>query len=210
MKSFNKFPPIGKTKCRDIRVKLNHLLEKRPKDYPTAKIIDIHRLSDIADPLCYPLLFPHGEAGWNCNMKISNIGGQKRTKLSRREYITYKFLSIRNSNSLLCVHFGKLFQRFIVDAYVKVEGDRLYYLRSHQPQLRTNDYAGLLDYVQNAADRANVTVGRSVILPSTYVGGPRAVQQNYQDAMAIVAKYGKPDLFITFTCNPKWDEVIKI
>ena len=27
--------------------------------------------------------------------------------------------------------------------------------------------------------------------------------------MAIVAKYGKPDLFITFTCNPKWDEVIK-
>ena len=29
------------------------------------------------------------------------------------------------------------------------------------------------------------------------------MQQNYQDAMAIVSKFGKPDLFLTFTCNPK-------
>ncbi|KIH65342.1 hypothetical protein ANCDUO_04338 [Ancylostoma duodenale] len=30
--------------------------------------------------------------------------------------------------------------------------------------------------------------------------------QDYQDAMSIVSKYGKPDLFVTFTCNPKWRE----
>lgn len=33
--------------------------------------------------------------------------------------------------------------------------------------------------------------------------------QCYQDAMSIVAKYGKPDLFLTFTCNPKWDEITR-
>ena len=33
------------------------------------------------------------------------------------------------------------------------------------------------------------------------------MQQNYQDAMAIVAKYGKPDLFLTYTCNPKTKEI---
>ena len=33
------------------------------------------------------------------------------------------------------------------------------------------------------------------------------MQQNYQDAMAIVANHGKPDLFITMTCNPKWREI---
>lgn len=33
------------------------------------------------------------------------------------------------------------------------------------------------------------------------------MQQNYQDAMAIVRKFGKPDLFITFTCNPNWPEI---
>jgi hypothetical protein len=31
--------------------------------------------------------------------------------------------------------------------------------------------------------------------------------QCYQDAMSVVREYGKPDLFITFTCNPKWDEI---
>ena len=31
--------------------------------------------------------------------------------------------------------------------------------------------------------------------------------QLYQDAMTIVRKFGKPDLFITFTCNPLWDEI---
>ena len=31
--------------------------------------------------------------------------------------------------------------------------------------------------------------------------------QNYQDAMAICRSYGPPDMFITFTCNPKWQEI---
>jgi len=31
--------------------------------------------------------------------------------------------------------------------------------------------------------------------------------QLYQDAMAVVRKFGKPDLFITFTCNPEWPEI---
>jgi hypothetical protein len=33
------------------------------------------------------------------------------------------------------------------------------------------------------------------------------MQQNYQDAMALVRKYGKPDMFITMTCNPQWREI---
>lgn len=31
--------------------------------------------------------------------------------------------------------------------------------------------------------------------------------QHYLDAMAIVRKYGKPTLFVTFTTNPKWEEI---
>ncbi|GBO22796.1 hypothetical protein AVEN_157229-1 [Araneus ventricosus] len=39
-------------------------------------------------------------------------------------------------------------------------------------------------------------------------GSPRHMQQNYQDAMAMVRKFGKPDLFLTFTCNPSWSEIL--
>ncbi len=34
--------------------------------------------------------------------------------------------------------------------------------------------------------------------------------QLYQDAMARVHKFGKPDLFVTFTCNPKWKEITDV
>ena len=38
------------------------------------------------------------------------------------------------------------------------------------------------------------------VLPS-FTGSPRHMQQLYQDAMAIVRKHGRPDLFIIMTCN---------
>ena len=31
--------------------------------------------------------------------------------------------------------------------------------------------------------------------------------QLYQDAMGIVRNYGKPDIFLTFTCDTKWEEI---
>ncbi|XP_044578963.1 uncharacterized protein LOC123261436 [Cotesia glomerata] len=33
------------------------------------------------------------------------------------------------------------------------------------------------------------------------------MMQHYQDAMSIVCKFVKPDLFVTMTCNPKWREI---
>ncbi|GJT77155.1 DNA helicase PIF1, ATP-dependent [Tanacetum coccineum] len=37
--------------------------------------------------------------------------------------------------------------------------------------------------------------------------GPRYMMQNHQEAMALCRAYGNPDLFITFTSNPKWSEI---
>lgn len=33
------------------------------------------------------------------------------------------------------------------------------------------------------------------------------MHQRYQDAMAVVRSLGKPDLFVTMTCNPKCPEI---
>jgi hypothetical protein len=40
-----------------------------------------------------------------------------------------------------------------------------------------------------------------------FQGGERAMGQLLQNAMAKVRKFGKLDLFVTFTCNPKWKEI---
>eukprot|EP00794_Sanderia_malayensis_P021047 gene21047-biopygen14616 len=34
------------------------------------------------------------------------------------------------------------------------------------------------------------------------------MQQNYQDAMTILRKHGKPDIFLTFTANPNWQDIL--
>ncbi|KAK1351704.1 hypothetical protein POM88_053987 [Heracleum sosnowskyi] len=55
--------------------------------------------------------------------------------------------------------------------------------------------------------RLAADVGKRVVLPSSFTGGFRYMQQNFQDSLAICKEYGHPDLFVTFTCNPKWVEI---
>ncbi len=51
-------------------------------------------------------------------------------------------------------------------------------------------------------------VGQRIILPASFRGSPRFMMQAYQNAMAIVRSKGIPDVFLTFTCNPNWEEII--
>ncbi|XP_071904281.1 uncharacterized protein [Coffea arabica] len=48
---------------------------------------------------------------------------------------------------------------------------------------------------------------KRVILPTSFIGGPRDMKKRYLDAMSLVQKFGKPDLFITMTCNQSWPEI---
>jgi len=45
------------------------------------------------------------------------------------------------------------------------------------------------------------------VLPSSYPGSRRNLNQNYHDCLAITRVYGCPTLFTTFTCNANWPEV---
>ncbi|XP_051156397.1 uncharacterized protein LOC127278640 [Leptopilina boulardi] len=101
----------------------------------------------------------------------------------------------------------KLTQQYVVDVWSKVEGERLKYIRLQQKKLRAELYCGLMDYVRNKAKNENVRLGKMIVLPSTFIGGPRCYQQCFMDAMRLVQEFGKPNLFITMTCNPKWREI---
>ena len=83
---------------------------------------------------------------------------------------------------------------------MKIEQNRLNYLKHNQKTLRTDLYNGVVDAMHTGD---STSVGRRIILPSSFAGGPRQMYQLYQDAMSIVSHFGKPDLFVTFTCNPK-------
>ncbi|KAG3091377.1 hypothetical protein PI124_g16816 [Phytophthora idaei] len=49
--------------------------------------------------------------------------------------------------------------------------------------------------------------GTHIILSSSFPGGARYMRQQCYDSMVIVRQFGKPDLFITVTTNPKSPEI---
>nr|XP_045088159.1 uncharacterized protein LOC120970143 isoform X2 [Aegilops tauschii subsp. strangulata] len=155
----------------------------------------------------YPLLFPYGEDGFRPEIKLEKTkGGEgKRNHVTMMQYYAYR-IQQRLNQSVVLQTSGKLFLQFIVDAATCIEQWRLNWYRMYQGILRTELYSGLQDAIDNGDTRTD-QVGKRIILPSSYNGSPRNKQQYYQDAMAICRWAGYPDLFITFTCNPKWPEI---
>ena len=93
--------------------------------------------------------------------------------MTLKEYICY-YLQRRDDQNVLHLC-GKLFQQFLVDQFHRVEMERLNYLQTHQSEIRAELYQGLADHFRNGGNVRNV--GRRVVLPSSFVGGPRYMNQ---------------------------------
>lgn len=167
------------------------------------KVSETHRSYDC---LQYPLLFCRGEDGYHLQFfEINPINGQlSKKKVSCMDYYAYR-LQIRVNECNHLHYCRSLFNQYIVDMYVKVESERLLFIRLNQTKLRVENYIHLQDAINRDGNAANV--GQMVILPSSFTGGPRYMHERTQDAMVYVRNFGRPDLFITFTTNPKWKEV---
>ncbi|PWZ34171.1 hypothetical protein Zm00014a_031851 [Zea mays] len=67
-------------------------------------------------------------------------------------------------------------------------------------------YQGLVDSMLDGDVRGE-KVGKRTVLSPSFIGSPRDMRRRYMDAMALVRKFGKPDIFLTMTCSPNWDEI---
>ena len=52
--------------------------------------------------------------------------------------------------------------------------------------------------------------GLRIVLSKDFPRSDRDVHSRFMDAMALVIRYGKPDFFVTMTCNPYLDEIVRI
>nr|XP_029145225.1 uncharacterized protein LOC112718243 [Arachis hypogaea] len=168
----------------------------------------INQLNPAYLGLQYPLLFPYGEDGYKEDIPLNkrhHNRGKGRQEVSMREFFAFR-IQERLADGSPLLYSRRLFQQFLVDGYSMIESSRLNYIRSDQEKLRCEMYKGVKEAVLNGETTPS-SCGKRIILPSSFTGGPRYMIQNYQDAMAICKVVGYPDLFITFTCNPKWPEV---
>ncbi|XP_063949879.1 uncharacterized protein LOC135152724 [Daucus carota subsp. sativus] len=161
--------------------------------------------------LQYPLLFPNGEDGYHDKIPFNSADPDNlsdRDYLSMKDYYAYRF-QIRQNEALTPRLGGRLFQQHIVDAFSSIEQTRLWWFRKNQTILRNELYSHICDSVRNG-NANSADVGKGVILPSGFVGSKRYMQQNFQDALAVCRHVGHPDVFLTMTCNPLWDEIQKM
>ena len=178
------------------------------------RITETHRSYDA---LQYPLLLPWGDDGYRLDFKPD----PNKKKVTCMDFYSY-LLMVRDPISHL--HLGRaLFSQYIVDMYAKMDAERCLYVRLHQKELRADKYVHLRDDINNDRMRGHHCQqrpkchqcenaekggkGQLVILPSSFTGSPRYMHERTQDGMKYVQTYGRPDFFITFTCNPNWKEI---
>ena len=195
---------------QDSLTEVSILTNSHPHDLVLRKrgggLTFVSDLNPSAQPLHFTLVFPWGTKGWDRGATHAN-GSTKR--ITTREFFCFH-IQVRNKNTDYIPKMGRLLQEYLCYAQVTNENQKLNYLRMEQKSLRADKYKNIAAAVQEKdkmlPDDHNLKVGRKV-LPSSFHGGPRWFHSKFLDGMAIVREFRKPDLFITLTCNPNWQEI---
>uniref|UniRef100_A0A8D8ZAP2 Helitron helicase-like domain-containing protein n=1 Tax=Cacopsylla melanoneura TaxID=428564 RepID=A0A8D8ZAP2_9HEMI len=137
-------------------------------------------------------MFSHGEDGYNFSVNLVNpVTGEivPNKNVSSSDWYAYRIMARAGSNSNHLLLFAALLNQFLVDMYAKIETERLNYLRFNQSKLRAENYVHLQDAIERDGDLHNL--GQMVILPSSFTGSPRYMQQRCQDAYGVCAELWK-------------------
>uniref|UniRef100_A0A915E5Z2 Helitron helicase-like domain-containing protein n=1 Tax=Ditylenchus dipsaci TaxID=166011 RepID=A0A915E5Z2_9BILA len=174
------------------------------------EVKNLQHIDPNVEPMLYPLLRPNGEQGWNVNMKTKS-----GKKLTQCDYINFhnqyrRDKVLPNQYEFNPLHYAdKLTHQWYVERWCCVEAERLLFIRLNQNKIKATSYSGLQDYLNNTKEQLGASIGRQIVLPSTYTGGPRYMLNGYNDAMCICSEFGIPDLFITMTCDPTHPDILK-
>ena len=177
-----------------------------------------------AMPLHFTLLVPHGDYGWHPEMRNQTTGKRVTTRefavyhmAIRDQILTYEEAAQRVNCDYIYLA-ARLWQEWLCIMWLITQNMRLNYQEQNQKALRADSYAN----VKAVVDRRRLEVATRgdhlfrddhslrtgvKILSRSFVGSPRYYHMHFLDAMAICREHGRPEFFITMTCNPKWPEI---
>ncbi|GJT28502.1 DNA helicase [Tanacetum coccineum] len=145
------------------------------------------------------------EHGWSPELKLVNNGSRDDKQLTMNMFYSFQLHDRFNLYALLprgC----RLFQQYLVNAYISIKKNRLDYIQSKQDMFRSEYLQGVHGALLKG-DSDGHDAGKRIILTASFTGSPRYMYKHYQDALAICRVHGNPQYFITFTCNVKWPEI---
>ncbi|GJR22043.1 DNA helicase [Tanacetum coccineum] len=167
----------------------------------------VNKLHPSYMSLQFPLLFIYRQDGYSKELRMIGTTGSssEQKRLTMKAYYSYYLHDCANCYNYLS-RTGRLFQQYVVTAFCAIEQHRIDYIREHQNDIRNEYLSGIYDAI-NQGDNDGSNCGAKLILPQSFVGGPRYMYSHYLDALAICRVHGNPSFFITFTCNVKWPEI---
>ena len=175
------------------------------------------------EPLCFPLihLYPQKNTGWRHNRKddktsnpYSGVSAQQYGCFHLFSRVTDKNPSGEPGPALVA---RKLTEYFFLQLGIRAITQRISY---HSQQIvkkyATEEFlkeARVTKVVENRRvtthDATNDTETATTTLYASYPRGKRARIQDLNDSLALKARLGCPDYFLTMTANPHWPEILR-
>ena len=90
--------------------------------------------------MTYPIFFPRGESGWHTAIThVQERATAHRNNCTLLQFYTHRLAIRRNFSP---INYGKFFQKYIVDAFYRVEVKRLAFIKRNQGAIRVERYKG--------------------------------------------------------------------
>lgn len=113
----------------------------------------------------------------------------------------------RDGEEFYLLRSRNLLNQFLVDIFAIIETESLSYIHHNQKKLKNEECVHLKD-TMTRTDGLLSDLKKMVLLLSSSTGRPRYMHERTQDAIMYVHNFERLDLFVTFTCNPKWLEIL--
>jgi hypothetical protein len=160
--------------------------------------------------LQYPLLFPFGERGFQVGVLYNgmvNRNREEKKECTLQCRIINATSFIIDQTNRIHSYLSLLSSQAKVDARTCIDENRLCYILNNNKKLCTENFQGISDAINKGCTRGDV-MEKVIVISASHIGGRCYMIQNYHDSIAICRVHGPPDFFFTFTCNPKWPEIM--
>lgn len=175
-----------------------------PKNSPDDKPRFLDLYSPAYEPLQFPCLFNHGESGWSRGHYTESPPRKSKTmNRAGKEHVPFLFYCRqRLLSEPLFQRNSRIAQEWCCDMYSRFEENKLSYFESDE-----------LQHKVRLATRRSITECTpdhqpGKLLPASFHGSPLKRKSDTEDALSIVNRRGRPQVFITITCNPLWPEIV--
>ena len=104
---------------------------------------------------------------------------------------------------------GKLASQWMIDQWIRREERDLDWARKNQ-LLLTRGGAGDTATANTTPVTGQQPTAAKIVIPASLYGSSKFLKDQTFNGLCLTRKLGNPLLFLTFTCNPKWPEIVSL